>query len=449
MSSAYGSNRKIDPTRRPQRPDDTRPHNMRPDNTPEDNDRVEIGPTALAFAEWHAAGLTLPDLPALRHYRLDRLQAQIQAHDCAGLLLFDPLNIRYATDTTNMQLWIAHNAARACFVPPMGKIILYDFHSCAHLSAHLPLISEVRGGASFFYFETGDRTTEKAQKFIAEIIELMRIHGGTNKRLAVDKIETAGYAALHAAQIEVIDGQMLTEHARSIKNENEINAMICAIHACERAIDEMRTCMHPNISENEMWAELHKGNIKRGGEWIETRLLSSGPRTNPWFQESGPRLMQTGDMLAFDTDLVSTYGYCCDISRSWIVGDAPPTDAQKTLYKHAYEHIMTNIEIVQAGMSFTEFTQKAHRLPAPYRAQRYGVLAHGIGLCDEYPSIRYPEDVQEHGYNGRIEIGMTLCIEAYIGAVGGREGVKLEEQVRITDKGAIPLSTYPYEKNML
>jgi hypothetical protein len=110
-----GSNRKIDPNRRA---------HLKADLTPDDNDRVEIGPTALAFAEWQSAGITPPDIPALRAYRLSRLQEQIRKHDCAGLLLFDPLNIRYATDCTNMQLWIAHNPARAVFVPPEGKMIL-------------------------------------------------------------------------------------------------------------------------------------------------------------------------------------------------------------------------------------------------------------------------------------------------------------------------------------
>ena len=77
------------------------------------------------------------------------------------------------------------------------------------------------------------------------------------------------------------------------------------------------------------------------------------------------------------------------------------------------------------------------------------MLAHGIGLCDEYPSIRYPEDVEEHGYGGSVEVGMTLCVEAYIGAEGGREGVKLEEQVVVTETGCELLSTYPHEADML
>ena len=435
-----GSNRRIDPTRRA---------HLKPDLTPDDNDRVEIGPTDLAFAEWKAAGIEAPDMPALREYRLSRLQEQIRKHDCAGLLLFDPLNIRYATDTTNMQLWIAHNAARACFVPPEGKVILWDFHNCEHLSAHLPLVGEVRHGASFFYFETGDKTEAAAAHFVDEVIDVMKSHGGANKRLAVDKIETPGYVRLVEKGIEIIEGQMLTEHARAIKNDNEIRAMRCAVHACEMAVEEMRYAMRPGVSENEMWAALHAGNIKRGGEWIETRILSSGPRTNPWFQECGPRIMQEGDMMAFDTDLVGTYGYCCDISRSWIVGDVAPTEEQKTLYKVAYEHVMTNIGLIKSGMSFAEMTAKAHRLPEEYRALRYGVLAHGVGLCDEYPSVRYPEDVEAHGYSGTFEPGMTLCVEAYIGAVGGLEGVKLEEQVLITQTGCETLSTYRYEDALL
>jgi len=435
-----GSNRKIDPTRRA---------HLKPDRTPDDNDRVEIGPTDIAFAEWAAAGLQAPDMPALREYRLARLQEQIIRHDCAGLLLFDPLNIRYATDATNMQLWTTHNPARACFVPPQGNVILWDFHNCEHLSQHLPLIGEVRHGASFFYFETGDRTAAAADEFVAVILDLMARFGGKNKRLAVDRIEHVGYAALRANDVDVLEGQVLTEHARSVKNDNELNAMRCAIHACERAVDEMRDAMRPGVSENEMWAALHAGNIKRGGEWIETRILASGPRTNPWFQECGPRIMQEGDMMAFDTDLVGTHGYCCDISRSWIVGDARPTDEQRTLYQIAYEHVMTNISLIKPGMTFAEMTAKAHRLPEAYRPLRYGVLAHGVGLCDEYPSVRYPEDVEAHGYSGSFVPGMTLCVEAYVGAVGGQEGVKLEEQVVVTETGCAPLSQYPYEKALL
>jgi len=95
MNTHYRETRKIDPTRGA----------TLGDGTPNDADRIEIGPTQLAFKEWGAAGLTLPNLDAMRDYRWRRLTQHIIDRNCGGLLIFDPLNIRYATDSTNMQLW--------------------------------------------------------------------------------------------------------------------------------------------------------------------------------------------------------------------------------------------------------------------------------------------------------------------------------------------------------
>ena len=422
---------------------------LKPDGSPDNNDRVEIGPTRLAFDEWSELGLTTPNLDAMRNYRLERIVQQLQAQDLAGILLFDPLNIRYATDTTNMQVWITHNHARACYVSGNGYMVLWDFHNCDHLSAHLPLVREVRSGASFFYFETGDKTAQYAAEFAQEIDELLRTHAGKNRRLAIDKIEIAGLWSIEALGIEVSDGQRVMEHARVIKSLDEINAMRCSIAATESAMRLMRQASQPGVTENDIWAVLHAENIRRGGEWIECRLLSSGPRTNPWFQESGPREVQAGDMLAFDTDLIGPYGICADISRSWIIGDVKPTAEQKHLYQLAYEHIQTNMSILKPGMTLEEITQHAHRLPEEFRAQRYGVIMHGVGLCDEYPCVRYPEDVEHHGYPGVLEPGMALCVEAYVGAVGGKEGVKLEDQILITETGFENLTHFPFEADLL
>lgn len=194
---------------------------------------------------------------------------------------------------------------------------------------------------------------------------------------------------------------------------------------------------------------LHAENIKRGGEWIECRILSSGPRTNPWFQECGPRVVKEGELLAFDTDLIGPYGFCADLSRTWLIGDVEATEEQRHLYRVAYEHIQHNMEILKPGMTFEEVTRSGLLLPEKYRPQRYGVMMHGVGLCDEYPSIRYPEDLEGHGYDGVLEPGMALCVEAYVGAVGGKEGVKLEDQVIITEDGFENLTNYPFEKELL
>jgi Xaa-Pro aminopeptidase len=434
--------RRIDPSRQ-------RAAALKADGSVDDNDRTEIGPTPLAFAEWANLGLQAPHLPSMREYRLQRIREQLIARDLGGILLFDPLNIRYATDTTNMQLWTTHNPARACFVAASGHVVLWDFHGCDHLSAHLPLVSELRSGASFFYFETGGRTEEHARRFCAQVDEILRSHAGNNRRLAVDRIEVAGLRALDALGVQVQNGQEVTEFARMIKGPDEILAMRCAVASCEASIAEMRQAMRAGATENDVWAALHAGNIRRGGEWIETRILSSGPRTNPWYQESGPRVLSDGDLLSFDTDLVGVYGFCVDMSRSWICGDVEPTAEQKRLYRIAHEHIHVNAEMVRPGARFTDLTRNGHRLPQSCRAQRYGVMFHGVGLCDEYPCIRYPEDLESYGYEGELQAGMALCVEAYVGEVGGRDGIKLENQLLVTETGFELLTHYPFEDSFL
>ena len=438
--SISGSNRKIDPARRPA---------TRPDGTPDDNDRVETGPTQRAFDLWQTLGLTPPDMPALREYRLERIREQLRARDYAGILLWDPLNIRYATDTSNMQLWVTHNPCRVCFVPTEGPVILWDFHGCEVLSRHLPLVSEVRPSPAVFYFEAGDRCDEFGQRFAAEIDDLLRRHGGGNRRLAVDRMELSGVRAFDAIGIEIMNGQEVTELARAIKNENELNAVRCAIACCEAGMAEMERALEPGMTENDLWAVLHVENIRYGGEWIETRLLSSGPRTNPWFQECGPRVIQNGDLVAFDTDLIGVYGYCVDLSRTWLCGDDAPTDTQRSLYRLACEHITENATRLRPGMRFRELSLAAHRLPPEFRDQAYSVIFHGVGLCDEYPAVRYPEHLESSGYGGVLEPGMTVCVEAYVGAVGGREGVKMENQVLITQTGAELLNHYPLDRRLM
>jgi Xaa-Pro aminopeptidase len=202
------------------------------------------------------------------------------------------------------------------------------------------------------------------------------------------------------------------------------------------------------MSEIALWSLLHKGVIEQDADYIETRLLSSGPRTNPWFQETGRREIKNGDLVALDTDVVGRFGYYADFSRTFYCGRGRPSDQQRHLYRLAYEQVQTNLALIRPGMSFRELSERAWPIPEPYVANRYFVLAHGVGMTGEYPYILHPQDFSS-GYDGVIEAGMTLCVESYIGTDGGPEGVKLEEQVLVTDTGVEPLSRFPFDDGLL
>ena len=68
-------------------------------------------------------------------------------------------------------------------------------------------------------------------------------------------------------------------------------------------------------------------------------------------------------------------------------------------------------------------------------------------MCDEWPCIAYPNDDFSNGdFSGMFKKNMVISIESYIGEVGGKEGVKLEDEYLITDNGLELLSSYPLNK---
>ncbi|MEM9426917.1 MAG: dimethylsulfonioproprionate lyase DddP [Pseudomonadota bacterium] len=444
MNTWHRDTRKIDPTRGARLGD----------NTPNDADRAEIGPTLLAFEEWAAAGLELPDLQAMREYRWRRLTDHIVARDYGALLVFDPLNIRYATDSTNMQLWNAHNPFRALLLCADGHMVIWDYKIAPFLTEFNPLVKERRNGAAFFYFSGGDKCADVAARFAGEVRDVVMEHGGGNMRLAVDKIMLHGARALEAVGFEIMEGEELTEKARSIKGPDELKAMRCANHACETSVKAMEDFARVHgptgqVSEDDIWAVLHAENIKRGGEWIETRLLATGPRTNPWFQECGARRMKNNEILAFDTDLVGSYGICIDISRTWWIGDKPPRQDMIDAMRHGVEHIRTNMEMLKPGVRFEDLTANLHTLHDKYQVRKYGCAMHGVGLCDEWPHIDYPDTATKGAFDYVVEPGMVFCVEALVAEEGGDFSIKLEDQVVVTENGHENLTTYPFDPALM
>lgn len=415
---------------------------------PEHLNMHQIGPGDLATSEWQQAGLTLPNLDRMHQYRLDRICALLKQQGLAGILLYDPINIRYATGTTNMQVWLLHNAGRYTYISAEGKVVLWEFDHCDFLADHSKVVSQIRPCISWFYFCVGSRIDEQVKKWAHEIYDVVLELGQGNKKIAVDKCNDEGIRELQHLGLSIENGEVIMELARAIKGEDEINAMRCAVHATDSAIAVMHSHLEPGISEQRLWSYLHAENIARGGEWIETRLLSSGPRCNPWYQECSGRVIQNGDLVGFDTDMIGAYGICVDTSRTWLCGDQAPTVEQKRIYQMAYDQIHINTELLREGITFKELTHKALQYD-PLEYNHYSFLYHGVGLCDEAPGIYFKDAWDSYGYDGILEPGMVMCVESYVGHKQGGPGVKLENQVLITENGPEVLTLYPFESRLL
>jgi Xaa-Pro aminopeptidase len=389
--------------------------------------------------------IPLATLKKARAYRKQRVVDQVRKHDCGAILLYDPCNIRHALDVSNMQVWMLHNPSHYALICADGHAVDFEYKGAEHVAHGIETINEVRPAISWFYFAAGERMAERLKPWAQEIADIVSKHGGGSKRLAVDKCETPGTDALRKLGLEIVEGQELTEHARSIKSAEELELMRWTVRVCEAGMARMYEHSLPGKSEQEIWAELHYENIRSGGEWLETRLLAIGERTNPWFQECSDHVGKAGDMLSFDTDMIGPYGYCADVSRSWTIGHTKMTNKQRELYSAAVDQISHNLGLLKAGLSLREFNEKSWPIPEKYQARRYSVAFHGVGMADEYPACALHPDFARN-YDGVLAENMTVCVESLIGEEGGKECVKLETQVVIGRNGAERLDSFPWEE---
>jgi Xaa-Pro aminopeptidase len=384
-------------------------------------------------------------IAAARNYRIARLRAEMLRQDCSALILYNPINIRYAFDYANMQIWTMHEMMRHALIFAEGPAIMFEFKGCEHLCALGANIDEIRPALGYIYMAFGDRAEARASEWAKEIADLWRQHG-KGGRIAVDRIEPHGLAALEAQGLHPLDGQKIMEHARAIKCPAEIEMMRWTIRVAESGMARMYEVSEPGVTENEVWAELHHENIRSGGEWFEARLLSSGPRTNPWMQEASDRIIRRGEMISFDTDMVGPYGYCADLSRSWTCGHTRMTNQQRSIYAKSLDQIEHNTALLRPGLSFRDFNERSWRIPEKHQPYRYGLALHGVGLVDEWPVVALHTDFGgPYGQEDEVfRPGMTVCVESLM-AEEGSESVKLETQVLITESGHERLDSFPWE----
>ena len=380
------------------------------------------------------------DLDALRAGRLAQLRKTMVDHGLDVCVLTNPVSLRYAVDYRGFPLYQSHIPSTYLMVPVEGPLVLYGGYSDS-----LETIDDVRPAHSVTAFDAGLDLSAVASGFAVDVATYLSEVGlPPTAVVGLERTSPSGHAALHDAGLRVVDAETAVELARSRKSPLELNALRYSIAVAEHGMAAMEAALLPGINENQLWSILHQVNIAHDGDWMDGRMLCSGPRSNPWYQEASDRTIEVGDLVPFDTDMIGPFGYCADISRTFLCGGVPPTAEQSDLYELARAEIEHNTALLYVGASFRELSQAVLRQPDDVVAQRYVCAFHGVGMSDEYPKIPYPDDWDRCGYDGEIEDGVVLSVESYVGRLGGTQGVKLEQMVQVTAGGVEALSSYPF-----
>lgn len=382
------------------------------------------------------------DFERMHAHRIGRIRSSLHSADAAMCLLVNPISLRYAADYRTYALFQAHIPSAYLFVPVEGDTVVHGGFDPS------PSVKDVRPARPLSYFYGGTELAEGAKLLADDVVRYLSELGTDNRRVAVEYVNPSITQALERRGLEVIDGVSISEQARIIKSPDEIACIQWSIAVAEHSILKMAQAIKPGISELQLWALVNYTNFANNGDWHDGRMLASGPRTNPWCQEASERRVESGDLVGVDTDMIGPCGYCADISRTFHCGPAHPSRRQKQLYRMAMEEIEHNLNLIHPGRSYSDLQKNSYPVPEEYQQNAYSCIIHGVGMCDEYPSV-CPVFRGANFYDGGLEAGMVICVESYMGAEGERDGVKLEQQVLVTDNGYELLTHYPFEEKFL
>lgn len=400
----------------------------------------------------HPSGVDL-DRTATRHElyleRLANTRRVMTLLDVPVILVRDPFNVLYITGATNMTIFNLCVPARYLLVFAEGPVTLFDFVGGDHLAKDLPTIDEVRVALGLSHVASNGFVAGECAAMASDIAALAREHVGEPGRLAIDSFPFPAVDALRSAGFAITDADLVMARTRRVKLPLEIAYMREASRRTVDAVRAMEAALRPGMTEIDLWSRFVGGLLATNGQLVSTRLLESGPNTFPYFQECGTRVIQDGDLVCVDTDAIAFESYSADFSRTFLAGDRPASPQQRTLYGRAYEQLRHNVSLIGPGVTFEHVARNAWRVPEEHRDSRYYCVGHGLGMIGEYPNLPFHTPGVPYPLDDAFEPGMVFCVESYIGSRASGQGVKLEDQLLITDAGVEIMNDYSFENRLL
>jgi Xaa-Pro aminopeptidase len=393
------------------------------------------------------------DVDRLRTQRLARLKAALESSDLGALLTFDFHNIRYMT-STHIGTWAMDKLIRFALLPRGGEPVIWDFGSAArHHQLYNPWLDGRPGQPEQGRARAGISTLRGAFNPDAGIAEgvagkirrELDAHGLAGEPVGVDRVELPVLAALHAAGLEVVDGQQVFLDARRIKTADELTLLTTAASLVDAAYDQLYRFLRPGVRENECVGLVSKVLYDLGSEHVEGVNAISGERCSPHPHVYSDRILRPGDPAFFDI-LHSFNGYRTCYYRCFAVGSASP--AMRDAYVRCRDYMDEAIALVKPGATTADIVSvwpAAQEFGFPDEEAAFALqYGHGVGLSiwekpifSRLVSLDHPEVLEE---------GMLFALETYWPAADGWSAARIEEEVVVTADGCEVITKFPAEE---
>ncbi|MFC2029478.1 M24 family metallopeptidase [Chloroflexota bacterium] len=264
-------------------------------------------------------------------------------------------------------------------------------------------------------------------------------------------IEYLGMRALEMRRIEqaapgcqLLATEPWLPELRAVKDSAELSHVRRAIHIAERAMHRLLDDggIRPGRSELEVAADLQIALLREGGQGLAfPPIVVAGPNSASPHAGPSDRLMQEGELVTIDWGTVHS-GYLSDITRTYVLGSPDPDI--KRIYDAVLAANQAGRLAVRQGMPAQDVDRAARRAISAAGLGEYFIhrTGHGLGLEGHEPPYLVEGNLE------MLQAGMVVTVEPGV-YVPGLGGVRIEDDLHVTEGGSETLTTLPRELRVL
>ncbi|MCU5746108.1 Xaa-Pro peptidase family protein [Staphylococcus sp. SQ8-PEA] len=347
--------------------------------------------------------------------KIKRIIESIKAQDADGAWITRPINIYYLTGYYSNP----HERLYALLIKPNGEQILF----CPQLEVEDVKLSPFTGKI-ISYLDSENPLLKARESLSVLLVEAEHLTLQRQRELRQH---------FDTQQFGDIDETL--KHLRNIKSSEEIEKLTKAANLADRCVAIGVDYLEEGRTEREVVNHI-ENEIKKYGineMSFDTMVLFGDHAASP-HGVPGDRKLQQDEYVLFDLGVVYNH-YCSDITRTIAFG-TPDNQAQR-IYEIVKEAQTQSIKAIKPGIEISEIDKIARDIITQHGYGEYFThrLGHGIGIeAHEY------QDISGDNHNV-LEEGMVITIEPGI-YVKGVAGVRIEDDILVTNNGAQILTTY-------
>lgn len=227
------------------------------------------------------------------------------------------------------------------------------------------------------------------------------------------------------------------ERFRQYKDPDEVALLRKACRVTSRVYNEIEEILRPGMTERQVAFEIDMRLRKYGAVANSfTSIVASGPNSSIPHHATGDRRLKAGEPVIMDFGGIFEGGYCSDITRTAFVPGKEPDRRMKEIYKIVLAANRKAKRALKPGVTYREFDKVARDYITEHGYGKYFThgLGHSLGLV-----AHDPYDYE----NDPFDVGAVVTDEPGI-YVDGYGGVRIEDDLVVTQTGAVQLTNAPY-----